>query len=86
MEDYDALIYLVKEILNKTQEELKWDPKKILMKLRAWFYCKQDAAGVWTLSNKKRYEADLTFTAEHRIYDKFEILMRLVFQHIEECK
>ena len=63
MKDYDALILLVTNISNMTEEELGWDPKAELFRLKNWFYSKMDRSGLWTISSKKGYEAALTFTS-----------------------
>jgi hypothetical protein len=43
MEDYDELIDMVRNILNTTEEELGWEPKRELMILKNWFYSKMNS-------------------------------------------
>jgi hypothetical protein len=56
-----------------------------LTQLKAWFYLKFDA-GIWTVKSKQRNGEDIVFTKSDAVFEKFELLIKIIFAKIEEEK
>jgi hypothetical protein len=56
------------------------------MILKNWFFSNMNRyTKIWSVCSKKRDEDDFTFvSATDKVFQKFEILMRLIFKQIEE--
>ena len=56
------------------------------MILKNWFFSNMNKqTKIWSICSKKKGEDDFTFvSAENKIFQKWVILMKLIFKQIEE--